>query len=81
MTNTEMIKTIETLNEWETLLEEAKQQVAFYEDQIKEEMTSRDVEEINLGSSIVRWTSILSSRFDTKNFKDKYGISITNTNC
>ena len=72
MTNTEMIKTIETLQEWENLLNEAKEQVSFYEDQIKAEMTQRDVEEIDLGSSIVRWTSILSSRFDTKNFKEKY---------
>ena len=72
MTNTEMIKTIETLQEWENLLNEAKEQVSFYEDQIKEEMTTRNVEEIDLGSSIVRWTSILSSRFDTKNFKEKY---------
>ena len=72
MTNTEMIKTIETLQEWENLLNEAKEQVTFYEDQIKAEMTQRDVEEIDLGSSIVRWTSVLSSRFDTKNFKEKY---------
>ena len=72
MTNTEMIKAIETLNEWTNLLNEAKEQVTFYEDQIKNEMTARDVEEIDLGSSIVRWTSILSSRFDTKNFKEKY---------
>ena len=72
MTNTEMIKAIETLNEWTNLLNEAKEQVSFYEDQIKEEMTTRNVEEIDLGSSIVRWTSILSSRFDTKNFKEKY---------
>ena len=72
MTNTEMIKTIETLQEWENLLNEAKEPVSFYEDQIKEEMTTRNVEEIDLGSSIVRWTSILSSRFDTKNFKEKY---------
>ena len=72
MTNTEMIKAIETLNEWTNLLNEAKEQVTFYEDQIKNEMTTRNVEEIDLGSSIVRWTSILSSRFDTKNFKEKY---------
>ena len=72
MTNTEMIKAIETLNEWTNLLNEAKEQVTFYEYQIKNEMTARDVEEIDLGSSIVRWTSILSSRFDTKNFKEKY---------
>ena len=72
MTNNEMIKAIEKMNEWENLMNEAKEQMTFYQDQIKEEMTNRDVEEIDLGSSIVRWTSILSSRFDTKNFKEKY---------
>lgn len=72
MTNNEMIKVIEKMNEWETLMNEAKEQMTFYEDQIKAEMAERDVEEIDLGSSIVRWTSVLSSRFNTKEFKEKY---------
>ena len=72
MTNNEIIEVIEKINEWGTLMNEAKEQMTFYEDQIKAEMAERDVEEIDLGSSIVRWTSILSSRFNTKEFKEKY---------
>lgn len=72
MTNLELERLVDKVNEWEELMNEAKKQVAFYEDQIKEEMARRDVEEVVLDSSIVRWVEILSSRFDTKLFKEKY---------
>ena len=72
MTNTELERLVEKMNEWEELMNEAKKQAAFYEEQIKEEMARRDVEEIVLDSSIVRWVEILSQRFDTKRFKEKY---------
>ena len=72
MTNTELERLVEKMNEWEELMNEAKKQAAFYEEQIKEEMARRDVEEIVLDSSIVRWVEILSQRFDSKRFKEKY---------
>ena len=38
-------------------------------DEIKAEMLSRDTEELTAGKYIVRWTSVLSNRFDTTAFK------------
>ena len=38
-------------------------------DEIKQEMMARDTEELEAGKYIVRWTSILSNRFDTTAFK------------
>ena len=73
MTNNEMIKKIEALNEWEAILEEAKAEVEAIRDEIKADMTARDLEELDLGQYIVRWTSVLSNRFDTTAFKKVYG--------
>ena len=36
-------------------------------------MMDRDTEELIAGQYIVRWTSVLSNRFDTTSFKKVYG--------
>ncbi len=73
MDNKELIKKIETLNEWEAILEEAKAEVEAIRDEIKADMAEKEVEEMDLGQYIVRWTPILSNRFDTTAFKKAYG--------
>ena len=42
-------------------------------DEIKAEMLNRNIEEMTVGQYIIRWTSILSNRFDTTGFKRAYG--------
>ena len=69
MTKAEMIAKIEALNEWEALMEEAKAEAEAIRDSIKAEMSERDVEELEVGTHIVRWTSVLTQRFDTTTFK------------
>lgn len=73
MTKAEMISKIEELNTWESLLEEAKQEADAIRDQLKAEMLERETEELEVGTYIIRWTSVLSNRFDTSNFKKVYG--------
>lgn len=73
MSSNELIKKIEALNEWEQIIEDAKQQADELREAIKEEMAVRDTEELIVGNYIIRWTSILSNRFDTTSFKKKYG--------
>ena len=72
MSINEMEKKIETLREWEELLEEAKAQVETLKDEIKAEMLSRNTEEMTAGRYICRWTSVLSNRFDTTTFKKEH---------
>ena len=72
MTKNEIITKIEALNEWEALMEEAKAEVEALRDSIKAEMLERDTEELAAGQYIVRWTSVLSNRFDTTEFKKQY---------
>ena len=61
--------TVEQLKELENLLEEVKVEAEAIRDEIKQEMMARDTEELEAGQYIVRWTSILSNRFDTTAFK------------
>lgn len=73
MTKNEMIKKIEELQELETFIEEIKAEAETIKDSIKAEMLERDTEELAAGQYIVRWTSILSNRFDTTSFKKQFG--------
>ena len=73
MSSTEMAQKIEALQEWEKLAEEAKAEADAIRDSIKAEMLTRDVEELEAGAYIVRWTSVLSNRFDSTAFKKAYG--------
>jgi predicted phage-related endonuclease len=73
MSANEMTTKIEALRELEELIEEAKAGAETLRDEIKGEMMARNVEELSVGQFIVRWTSILSNRFDTTGFKRAYG--------
>ena len=73
MSTKEIINKIEALAEWETIIEEAKAEAEALRDSIKAEMLEREVEELTAGQYIIRWTSVLSNRFDTTGFKKAYG--------
>ena len=69
MSTTEITSKIEALKDLESLIEEAKAEAEALRDEIKTEMLSRDTEELEAGQYIVRWTSVLTQRFDTTAFK------------
>lgn len=73
MNKKELMEKVETLNEWEAILEEAKEEADAIRDEIKADMTEKEVEELDLGKYIVRYTSVLTNRFDTTSFKKTYG--------
>lgn len=73
MSRNELITKLEALNEWEAVIEEAKTEAEAIRDSIKAEMLELDTEEMQAGQYIVRWTSILSNRFDTTAFKKAHG--------
>lgn len=60
MSRNELIAKIEALNEWEAMMEEAKTEADAIRSSIKAEMEERGVEELQAGSYIIRWTSVLS---------------------
>ena len=69
MSTTELTAQIESLRALEELIEEAKAEAETLKDAIKQEMLLRDTEELEAGQYIVRWTSVLSQRFDSTALK------------
>ena len=60
---------IAKMQEWEALAEEAKAEAEALREEIKAELTSQNAEEVTTGKYIIRWTSVLSQRFDSTAFK------------
>ena len=73
MSTIEITSKVEALKDLEALIEEAKAEAENLRDEIKAEMLNRNTEEMEAGQYIIRWTSVLSQRFDTTSFKKVYG--------
>lgn len=69
MSKTEIIKKAEALQELEQFMEEIRAEADTIRDSIKAEMLAQGVEEMEAGKYIIRWTPILSNRFDSTAFK------------
>ena len=69
MSKIELLANIELLNKYEDMMEEIKAEADRVRNSIKAEMEAREVEELIAGQYIVRYTSVLSNRFDSTSFK------------
>jgi len=69
MSKMELLAKIELLNKYEAMMEELKAEAESIRNSIKAEMEAREVEELIAGQYIVRFTSVLSNRFDSTAFK------------
>ncbi len=63
------IRKLKALEEQKKALEA---QISGLQEEIKKDMEAKGIEEMRAGIFIVRFTSVLSSRFDTKRFKEQY---------
>ncbi len=73
MSKHEMITLIEQMNNFDDLAAKAKAKADAIREAIKEEMIAQEVEEMTAGAYIIRYTTVLSNRFDTTTFKKLYG--------
>ena len=73
MSRYELIKKIEYLRELEQYEDEIRAEADAIRDSLKAELADRQTEELVVGNYIVRWTSVLSNRFDSTGFKKLYG--------
>lgn len=69
MSKIELLAKIELLNKYEAMMEELKAEADTIRNTIKVEMEAREVEELIAGQYIVRYTAVLSNRFDSTAFK------------
>ncbi len=73
MSRNELIKKIEYLRDLEEMEAELRAEAEAIRSSLKEELAERETEELVVGNYIVRWTSVLSNRFDSTAFKKVYG--------
>ena len=69
MSKIELLAKVELLNKYEAMMEELKAEADTIRNTIKAEMDAREVEELIAGQYIVRYTAVLSNRFDSTAFK------------
>lgn len=81
MSTMEVISKIESLKEWETLQAEAAAMVESIKDEIKRHMETIGTETLEAGQYIARFTTVQSSRFDTKRFKAEIGEDVYKRFC
>lgn len=72
MSSVEIVSKIKALKEWEQIAEEAAAEIESLKDDIKREMDSRGVEELEAGQYIARFTTVLTNRFNTTAFKREH---------
>ena len=72
MSKNEMITMIETMNNYDELASKAKAKADAIREAIKEEMVRQNTEELVAGAYIVRFTNVISNRFDSTTFKRLY---------
>jgi predicted phage-related endonuclease len=78
MGQNELTVTIRNLKGLMQMKEELEAEIAAAQDQIKAEMTARDVDELRADVFKVTWKKVVSNRFDTTAFRkaheDIYGL-------
>ena len=72
MTNKELEIKIKGIKEMQRIKDEADKEIKKLQDEIKAEMTVRQVKEIITDEYKVRYTDVTTNRFDTKTLKSKY---------
>ena len=72
MTQITLAYRIEELQELEDTIAQLKAQAENIKDCLKEEMGIRGVDEMIVGDYVVRYTDVLTSKFNLKSFKEDY---------
>lgn len=65
----EIITKVEELKEMEELIREASAEAEAIKDLLKQTMNEQNTEELEAGTHIIRYTTVLSNRFDSTAFK------------
>ena len=73
MSKHEIATMIEQMNNYDELASKIKAKADAIREAIKAEMVRQGTEELAAGAYIVRYTSVISNRFDSTTFKRLYG--------
>ena len=78
MTNEMIIQKVEKIKAIENFVKELEAEAESYKDEIKAVMNDEAIETLQAGDYVIRWTSTLTSRFNTKKFKEDMGEAVYN---
>lgn len=69
MSTNEMTAKVRKLKRLQSKAEELKDEITAIQDELKAELTSQGKEELRAGEYKIRFTEVISNRFDTTSFK------------
>lgn len=69
MSETTLISKVRELKELKAMAEELQEEITAIEDEIKGYMTEQNTDELKVDVFKVRWTKVISNRFDSTSFK------------
>ena len=72
MTALELTGTVRELKELKAMAAELTSEITTLEDIIKAEMTAKGTDEMTVDVFKIRWTSVISNRFDSAAFKSSH---------
>lgn len=72
MTNTNLEKKIAELKELKAMAKELDNEISELEHELKNEMTLRNTDQIDIGAHTIRYKKVTSNRFDSKAFKEDF---------
>jgi len=72
MTAQDLIKTVRDLKELKAMAADLTAEITTLEDRLKAEMTARNTDEMTVDVFKVRWTAVVSQRFDSTAFKSTH---------
>ena len=69
MTTREIIKKVIELQELEDMLHELNAEIDSIKDSLKQELNEQQSEELIVGTHVIRYTTVISNRFNSTEFK------------
>ena len=69
MSKNDIITKIDELNEWQALMEEAREMADSIRDELKQHMLDVNAEELEVGQYMVRYQTIVTNHFNSSAFK------------
>lgn len=81
MSKKDLLRKVETIKALEAQKKALEEEIESLKDDVKAELNKKNTEELVIEKYIIRWTSILSSRFDTKRFKTELGEDLYKKYC
>ena len=72
---------VRLINQYDEIMADAKAKADNLKNEIKEMMTEKKVDTIKTPNFVIRFIDVLSSRFDTKRFKEEIGEDVYKEYC